>query len=84
MNITWHNKSVLVTGGASFISSHLIDALVELGVRVRAVDNLSSGTLANISTHYRKGTIELIEGDVLGQHVIRDGLPNWREHGTTT
>ena len=37
----WSSKAVLVTGGCSFIGSHLVDALVERGARVRVVDDLS-------------------------------------------
>ncbi len=45
----WRSKNVLVTGGASFIGSHLADSLVALGSRVTVLDNLSSGTLENLS-----------------------------------
>ena len=52
----WKEKSVLVTGGASFISSHLIDLLVEKGARrIRVVDDLTSGRLANIQAHLDAG-----------------------------
>ncbi len=40
---------VLVTGGASFIGSHLVDALVTVGARVRVADDLSSGSLDNLA-----------------------------------
>ncbi|HVA00662.1 MAG TPA: NAD-dependent epimerase/dehydratase family protein, partial [Terriglobia bacterium] len=46
--MNWKSKNVLVTGGASFIGSTLVDALVDRGARVRVVDNLSSGKLENI------------------------------------
>jgi nucleoside-diphosphate-sugar epimerase len=52
-----------VTGGASFIGSHLTDALVERGARVRVVDNLSSGRLANIQGHVDSGEVEFIQAD---------------------
>ncbi len=39
----------LVTGGAGFIGSHLAEALVKRGHRVRILDNLSSGDLRNIA-----------------------------------
>jgi len=39
---------VLVTGGASFIGSHLVEKLVERGADVRVADNLSSGKLENL------------------------------------
>lgn len=44
----WQNKRVLVTGGASFIGSHLVDALMERGAGVRVIDNLSSGKRENL------------------------------------
>ena len=40
---------VLVTGGAGFIGSHLVDALVELGHEVVVVDNLYTGVEQNIN-----------------------------------
>jgi nucleoside-diphosphate-sugar epimerase len=62
----WKQKAVLVTGGASFISSHLIDLLVEKGARrIRVVDDLSSGRLANIQGHIESGVVELVQADLL-------------------
>ena len=49
--MNWKGKSVLVTGGASFIGSHLTDALVERGASVRVADNLSSGLQENVGHH---------------------------------
>ncbi len=48
-DIKWKDINVLVTGGASFIGSHLVDRLLELGSHITVVDNLSSGKLANLS-----------------------------------
>jgi len=45
----YENKKVLVTGGASFIGSHLVDKLVSLKSNVTVVDDLSSGRLENLS-----------------------------------
>ena len=62
----WEHKTVLVTGGASFISSHLIDLLVNKGARrIRVVDDLSSGRLANIQSHIDSGVVEFLEADLL-------------------
>ncbi|HEY4561409.1 MAG TPA: NAD-dependent epimerase/dehydratase family protein, partial [Thermoanaerobaculia bacterium] len=62
----WNQKKVLVTGGASFISSHLIDHLVEKGARsVRVVDDLTSGRLANIQGHIDSGVVEFRQEDLL-------------------
>ena len=46
MSVDWPGRRVLVTGGASFIGSHLVDALMARGAMVRVADDLSSGTLA--------------------------------------
>lgn len=63
--MTWKGRRVLVTGGASFIGSHLVDALVARGADVRVVDNLSSGRRENLAAHLERGAIELVEGDLL-------------------
>jgi len=50
MELTLKNKEVLVTGGAGFIGSHVVDALIELGSKVIVVDNLSSGKKENLNS----------------------------------
>jgi UDP-glucose 4-epimerase len=55
----------LVTGGAGFIGSHLVDALVARGDHVTVLDNLSSGTLANL-----QGALDA--GAILEQADVRD------------
>ncbi len=55
---------VLVTGGAGFIGSHLVDRLVREGYEVKVIDNLSSGRIENIKHHIDAGKIELIIGDL--------------------
>ncbi len=60
----WHRSRTLVTGGASFIGSHLVDALVERGASVRVVDNLSSGTFDNIRGHIEAGRVEFVQADL--------------------
>jgi len=61
----WSSKNVLVTGGCSFIGSHLVDALVERGASVRVVDDLSSGVLQNIESARKRGRVEFEEADLL-------------------
>ncbi|MBP8185630.1 MAG: NAD-dependent epimerase/dehydratase family protein, partial [Pseudomonas sp.] len=56
------NSPVLITGGAGFIGSHLVDALLAKGYRVRVLDNLSTGKTANLPLH--NPLLELVEGDV--------------------
>jgi UDP-glucose 4-epimerase len=55
---------VLVTGGAGFIGSHLVDRLVRDGYRVRVIDNLSSGRVENIKHHLESRSVELAVGDL--------------------
>ncbi|MGA7991385.1 MAG: SDR family oxidoreductase [Thermoanaerobaculia bacterium] len=52
----------LVTGGAGFIGSHLVDALVATGVRVRVLDDLSSGRRENLAGLAKR--IDIVEGDI--------------------
>lgn len=71
MNFNWKKKKVLVTGGASFIGSNLVDKLVNLGAKVRVVDDLSSGKKANIWEHIKLGAVEFIKGDLREPGVAR-------------
>ena len=62
----WSGNRVLITGGASFIGSHLVDRLVERGAdRIRVVDDLSSGELNNIQGHVDSGRVEVMNMDLL-------------------
>jgi nucleoside-diphosphate-sugar epimerase len=67
----WTDHKVLVTGGASFIGSHLVQALLARGARVRVVDNLTSGKLANIQAEIGAGDVEFLRGSLLDQQVAR-------------
>lgn len=59
----------LVTGGAGFIGSHVAEELVKRGHPVRVVDNLSTGTEANLS--HLRGDLELVIGDLRDPAVCR-------------
>ena len=76
MKFNWKNKKVLVTGGASFIGSNLVDRLVALGATVRIVDDLSSGKRGNIAVHLKKKSIQFIKGDLREQKIARKSLKN--------
>jgi UDP-glucose 4-epimerase len=58
----YSNKNVLITGGASFIGSHLSELLLSYGANVTVIDNLSSGTVENLNNSINH--LKLIENDV--------------------
>jgi nucleoside-diphosphate-sugar epimerase len=70
----YHNKHILVTGGAGFIGSHVVEKLVALGSHVTVLDNLSTGTLANLQHLYH--TIRFIKATITDptayQHAVAD------------
>lgn len=60
----------LVTGGAGFIGSHLVDELLAKGERVRVLDNFSTGKRENLTNAAE--SIELVEGDIRSYHIVRE------------
>jgi len=60
----WDGRRVLVTGGASFIGSTLVDQLVARNADVRVVDDLSSGKLENVQAHVDEGVVEFLHDDL--------------------
>uniref|UniRef100_A0A7C4TCM3 SDR family NAD(P)-dependent oxidoreductase n=1 Tax=candidate division WOR-3 bacterium TaxID=2052148 RepID=A0A7C4TCM3_UNCW3 len=74
MSNFWKNRKTLVTGGASFIGSHLVDKLLENGAKVRVVDDLSSGKLENIKEHIDKKEIDFIKADLREPNVTREAM----------
>lgn len=72
--MNWKNTRTLVTGGASFIGSALVDALVQRGAIVRVVDNFSSGRRENLTAHLKSNAIELQHADLLDDGVARQAV----------
>jgi nucleoside-diphosphate-sugar epimerase len=62
IEVNWNGRHVLVTGGASFIGSHLCEELVSGGAKVRVADDFSSGTRENLSNI--KSEVEVLEGNL--------------------
>ncbi|MDH7593516.1 MAG: NAD-dependent epimerase/dehydratase family protein [Methanomicrobiales archaeon] len=54
----------VVTGGAGFIGSHIVDALVQKGEDVLVIDNMKTGSVGNIQQHLREGRARLIQADL--------------------
>ncbi len=61
----------LVAGGAGFIGSHLVDALLAQGRRVRVLDDLSTGHRANLETALANVRLEVMEGDAADPDTAR-------------
>jgi UDP-glucose 4-epimerase len=62
----------LVTGGAGFIGSHIVTALVERGARVRVLDNLCTGKRANLA--HLGDKFEFVEGDLVDRAAVERAL----------
>ena len=68
----WNDTRVIVTGGASFIGSHLVDKLVTLGSNVTVIDDLSSGKKENLSQSWDK--IQFKKNDL--EYITKSELNN--------
>jgi len=66
------NKAYLVTGGAGFIGSHIVERLVGEGHDVRVLDDFSSGHEANLESFRTK--VELIRGDIRDAQLVNDAV----------
>jgi UDP-glucose 4-epimerase len=75
IKVDWHryhaaafkDRRCIVTGGAGFIGSHLVDALVDLGASVVVVDDLSSGRRENLNTRAEFVHASVLDRDALSQ-----------------
>lgn len=62
----------LVTGGAGFIGSNIVEELLRRGEKVRVLDNFSTGKRENLTQFIDQ--IELIEGDIRSYHIVREAV----------
>ena len=75
MSITeWKGVNCLVTGGAGFIGSHLVDLLMAQGAKVRVLDNLVNGKEENLARHLAVPDFELMRGSVADPFDVRRAL----------
>ena len=63
---------ILVTGGAGFVGSHLIDTLINHDQEIVCLDNFSTGKKVNIET--KKEDITIIEGDIRNKDILESAL----------
>jgi len=65
---------VLVTGGAGFIGSHVVNLLVNEGCEIRVLDNLTTGKLDNIQDNLNSGKVEFVKGDIRDVSLVTKSL----------
>ena len=64
----------LVTGGAGFIGSHLVEEVLKRGDYVRVLDNFSTGRRDNLAEFITNSNFELIEGDLRSYHIVLEAV----------
>lgn len=67
-------KRALVTGGAGFIGSHLVDRLVADGYAVTVLDDFSTGERHNLADAEKAGEVRLVEGSILNAEAVADAM----------
>ena len=65
-------SEILVTGGAGFIGSHIVDWLLDEGFKVRVLDNLSTGEKKNLAQHQNNKSFQFIEGDIRNFDLVKN------------
>lgn len=65
---------ILVTGGAGFIGSHVVDRLVNEGYEIRVLDDLSTGNLDNVQSYLGSDKVELVRGDIRDASLVKKSL----------
>ncbi|MBI4963603.1 MAG: NAD-dependent epimerase/dehydratase family protein [Desulfomonile tiedjei] len=65
---------VMVTGGAGFIGSHLVDELARRGTQVSVYDNLSTGFRRYLEPAMKTGRVQLIQGDILDSAGLAEAM----------
>jgi len=72
--MTHKHERILVTGGAGFIGSHIVDRLTKEGFEVTVMDNLDTGRLENIAHHENKKKFHFVRGDIRNFALVKKTL----------
>jgi len=65
------NSSILVTGGAGFIGSHMVDKLIEADADVTVLDNLDTGQMENLAQHKQNRNFHFVKGDIRNLRLVK-------------
>ncbi|MHB8566838.1 MAG: SDR family NAD(P)-dependent oxidoreductase [Nitrososphaerales archaeon] len=66
-------SKAIVTGGAGFIGSHIVDELINRGIETIVIDDFSTGSLENLKSHKNNSLLSIVVGDIKEiKHVLRD------------
>ena len=81
---TYENRRVVVTGGAGFIGSHLVDALVSLGAHVSVLDDLSNSSAAYVAEllELEPDRVSFVHGSILDRDALADAFATPRRSNT--
>ena len=74
MNLPLNFERAVVTGGAGFIGSHLVDHLLRENCQVTVIDDLSSGSLVNLSQHQGNRTLRFKKASILDTAKLKEAM----------
>lgn len=63
-------SSAIVTGGAGFIGSHIVDELLRRGIETTVIDNFTTGGMQNLSQHKRNDLLHVVRGDASDINIL--------------
>ena len=69
-------SKILVTGGAGFIGSHIVDRLLNEGFEVTVIDNLSTGQISNLAHNLDKKELQFVKGDIRDWSLVKKTMKN--------
>ena len=67
-------KKILITGGAGFIGSHIVDIFLEKKYKVLVLDDLSSGNLNNLKSAFKNKNFKFIDGSILNTKLLKKSI----------